>query len=77
MEELKEEKALKAFSWKALFIVTSLCCFLFSGILWLLDGSSSGFFMKAGIVFLTIGVLIFILNKPVKRPANRKTGETS
>ncbi len=76
MEELKEEKALKEFSWKALFIVTSLSCFLFSGILKLLDGNSSGFFLKAGIASLVISLFIFILGKPGKRPERRKTGET-
>lgn len=76
MEELKEEKALKEFSWKALFVVTALSCFIFSGVIKLLDGDSSGFFFKAGIVATVLSALVLILGRPPRNQAASKPEET-
>lgn len=72
MEEFKEEKALKEFSWKALFVVTALSCFIFSGVIKLLDGSASGFFLKLGCIFSAISIIVLILGRPVKTQARKE-----
>ncbi|MGQ0740344.1 MAG: hypothetical protein ACT4OJ_14930 [Bacteroidota bacterium] len=76
MEELKEEKALKEFSWKAIFIVTAFSSFLFSGILKLLEENSSGFFLKTGVVSTSISLLLVVLGKPAGSRKKRAPEET-
>jgi|GEM_PF-5793489 len=76
MEEQKEEKALKEFSWKAIFIVTALSSFIFSGILKLLDENSSGIFLKTGVASTVISLLLLVLGKPGRSRKKQSPDET-
>ena len=64
MDEHQEEKALKKYTWYALFAVTSFSSFLFSGVLKFLEGSYSVFFLTTGIVSLLISLFLWLLQRP-------------
>lgn len=77
MEELLEEKALKKFSWCALFAVTSISSTIFSVVLKFLDGAHSIFFLKAAIVSLLVSLFLWLLNRPVRSRARKEKGYVS
>lgn len=52
-----EDKDMNAFSWTALFFVTSFCFFAFSGLMNLLDGNGPGLFIWIGFIALFLGLL--------------------
>lgn len=57
-----EDEEIIGFSWSTLFIVTSISAFSFTGVLWLLDGHTSVFFLSIAIATLVLGVLNGIYN---------------
>ena len=77
MDESQEEKALKKFSWCALFAVTSFSSILFSGVLKFLDGTHSVFFLKTGIVSLLISLILWFLNRSARTRVRKETGYLS
>ncbi len=74
MDEHQEEKALKKYTWYALFAVTSFSSFLFSGVLKFLEGSYSIFFLKTGIVSLLISLFLWLLHRPGRPRARKQPG---
>ena len=73
-----EEKDLDGFSWTAFFIVTGISFGRFSGLMKILDGSSThiALFARIGIACGILGVLFFIsqrvAGKPVEARVNRE-----
>jgi hypothetical protein len=59
------------FSWPALFSVTSFSCFLFSGFLWLLDGTVSKLFLSIGAGSLLLALAWWVIS------SHRRSRKTS
>jgi hypothetical protein len=57
-----EDKQMKDFSWTAFFLVTGLSFFLFSKLLWMLDGTPLPVFTWLGIASIAIGSFRIILS---------------
>jgi hypothetical protein len=62
------------FSWPGLFIVTSFCFFVFSGLIKLINGSSthSTLFFKTGIASFVLYALAYVADLSIKREAKKK-----
>lgn len=50
------------FSWSTLFIVTTICSFLFTGAIFLLDGKISIVFLAIGFGSLLLSILNWLIN---------------
>ena len=58
-----EDKQMKDFSWTAFFLVTGFSFFMFSKLLWMLDGTPLPVFTWLGIVAILIGALRILLSR--------------
>ena len=67
-----DEKEMRKFSWTELFIVTSCCFFAFCGILKMLGGFQTGFFLKVGSISLVLG-LISWAGKSISHHGSKKS----
>jgi len=52
-----KENEMDEFSWSGLFMVTCVCSFAFTGVIKVLDGSTSPLFQTTGIVTLLLWML--------------------
>jgi hypothetical protein len=52
-----EDKEISEFSWSGLFFVTSVCSFVFCGIIKLLDGGVPALFLVVGAMAFTLWVI--------------------
>lgn len=52
-----EDDEIIGFSWSTLFIVTSISAFIFTGVLWLLDGDISIIFLSIAVAMLVLSIL--------------------
>jgi hypothetical protein len=52
-----DENEITGFSWSTLFIVTTVCCFLFTGAIYILDGKVSSIYVWIAIGSFVLSVL--------------------
>ena len=76
MEDFEEKEMMK-FSWSGLFIVTSICSFLFSLFLKLIDGEHISLFIKIGFASLFLASLSLVNNLLKQKDAKSRTKKVS
>jgi hypothetical protein len=76
MEDFEEKEMMK-FSWSGLFIVTSICSFLFSLVLKLIDGEHISLFIKIGFASLILASLSLVNSLLKQKDAKRRTKKVS
>lgn len=76
MEELREEKELREFSWSNLFLVTGGCFLVFAGLMKLIEGSVHPLFLRIGLVCLFLRLLAYLIKWQAKKfPASKGPGQ--
>jgi hypothetical protein len=76
MEDFEEREMMK-FSWPGLFIVTSICSFIFSFFLKLIDGVHTSLFIKIGFITLILACFSLLAKLLKRKGAKKKPQETS
>ncbi len=76
MEDFEEKEMMK-FSWSGLFIVTSICSFLFSLVLKLIDGDHISVFIKIGVVSLVLASFSIVNSLLKQKTAKNRVKKVS
>lgn len=76
MEDFEEKEMMK-FSWSGLFFVTSICSFLFSLFLKLIDGTHISLFVKIGCITLVLAVFSVVNDILKQKETKKKTRKIS
>jgi len=66
-----DENQIEDFSWSGMFTVTSMSSFLFTGVIWVLDGNISFLFMALGITTFVLSILNWLV-RIIKAPVREK-----
>lgn len=76
MEEQKEEREMREFSWSNLFLVTGCCFLAFAGFMKLVEGSVHPIFLRIGVSCLFFWLLSCLFKWLVKKIPARKQGHS-